>query len=472
MMSRFRKRHWPLSLLVIAVLAALLSVAPPAHATNGGDAQYFELPYDCLQGQTVTFVPGQVRVQRLAEDGLTVTYATIISDRIDVWPHEWGNEEDARGQLELQPGTQSNFHPEADLPLNPTKVVRFTYQLEWEGSSGSAEYLPSEFQCTGTPTDGDGDGVPDELDGCPAQAAPESPDGCPSGVTVAVTGTTPGDLETGALGSATVNVTNVVDGAGTENYLVWLESQSQTVLLPDGAYSSLTFTGLPGDWSICAQSDTRAAKSCVMATIPSEDSTPEPVYAGSVSYTQTCTGLRYTITNAGSEPLNVSVRLTHYGNSLGTTSVWSLASGASRTLVTPRYFRAAVYPTLYSPEAGLWSQVLPAKQWVVSSSCSVWMLGGTKFVKWGPQLTVSNGYPLAVVSTKAYRAWVGYQVKGSSEVHWVARYGPGRHVLRNFLKVARHKQKTIRLWVVYTDATNYVRYGKTAITRYHTFRRP
>ncbi len=467
-----------LPLMVIVLLLSMLGFVPAAQAEDAQtlrEDQYFTLPYDCLAGQTVKLDPGQIEVVLKDPAGNRTGTVQIVSAALHVFPVEQFSVEERRIQEELYPGTMTAFQPETGLSQNDSKTLWIMASVEWANDSAVPEFQPGQVSCegegTGGTTDADGDGVSDSLDNCPNTAGGGASDGCPAGVSLSVESVQAGNTTAGTPGSATIKVTNVADDQGrTETYTVSYAEQSHDVTLGDGNSDSVTFTGQPGSWNVCAKSTTRVASTCIVATVP--DYTP-PQYAGKVVYTQTCTGLRYTITNTGRVPLVVSVMLTHVGNSLGTVTEWSLAAGASRTLTTPRYFNATVTPTLRSVAPGQWEQVLPSKRWVVSTSCPVWMVGGTKLVKWGPQLTVRNGYPSAVVSTRAYRALVGYQVRGSSQIHWVANYGTqGKHRFDHFMKVRRHKKATIRLWVVYMDETDYVRYGKTTFTTWHTFRRP
>lgn len=479
MASHLLKRPRSLLLLVLAVLASLLAAAPPAHAELSEEA-WSEVSYNCSEGQTVTFVPGQARlpIPGPSPDAAPIGYAEVLSARLDVMPVEQLSYAGHRYQLESRPGTQTTFHEEAGLPLNANKTIWFRYIVTWDDSGpyqyGSPQYLPSEVRCDGTPTDTDrdDDGVNDDVDVCPDAAAVGSPDGCPAGVTISVVDTKAGDQTAGVSGSATVSVTNVVDGAGTESYRVWFGDQSVTVDLADGAVSSpLTFTGQPGDWSICAQSGTRALKSCVSVTVANAPP-PAPVFAGTVKYTQACTGLRYTITNTGDQPLKASIMLTYMGNSLGTVTEWSLAPGQSKTATTNSYFNTTIKPTLYSTDYATYSQALAGMRWVQPSGCPYVMIGGTKLIKWGPQLTRYNGTPTAVVSTKAYKAIVGYQIKGSSRIRWAATYTTQeQHRFSTLFNVRRHRQVTIRLWVVYVDHAGN-RAGKTAFTTWRTFKRP
>ena len=81
--------------------------------------------------------------------------------------------------------------------------------------------------------------------------------------------------------------------------------------------------------------------------------------------------------------------------------------------------------------------------------------------------------PRAIVSTRAYHAIVGYQIRGSSRVHWRADYTTtGRHKFNTLMKVRRHRAVTIRLWVKYMDATGYATTGAAPFTKWKTFRRP
>lgn len=478
-MSPYAKgRRWSPPLVILALLLSALGFAPAAQAeepvTDWYD-QYLTLPYDCLEGQTVKLDPGQAEVIVKDADGNKTGNVQIVAATLYVFPIEQFGYEGRRVQEQLYPGTVTTFQPETGLPQNEHKMLWTMLRVEWSNKAGWPEFQPAQVTCegegTGGPADTDGDGVVDAEDNCPNTAGGGASDGCPSGVSLSVDSVQPHNTTTGALGSATIKVTNVADSQGrTETYTVTYEQQSREVTLGDGDSDFVTFTGPGGSWNVCAKSTTRVASTCITATVPSYTA---PQYAGKVVYEQLCTGLRYTITNTGDTPLIASVMLTHYGNSLGTVTELSLAPGASRTLVTPRYYNATVSPTLRSVSPGMWQQALPVKRWVVPPACSVWMIGGTKLVKWGPQLTKRNGYPWAVVSTRAYSTWVGYQVKGSPRVHWVMSYGSqGNHRFDRFLKVRRGKQVTIRLWVVYSDATGYVRYGKAAFTPWKTFRRP
>lgn len=460
-------RLWSFPLIALAVLASLLVAAPAAHAA-AERVEYFTLTYDCLKGQSITFTPGKAQVKLSDDDGKDLGYADIVKAELGVFPL-WMSDEGSRYQLETNPGAQTNFHPEENLLLSDEETVWFTYRLAWNGSgNASVEYQPSSVECTGSPTDTDGDGVPDELDVCVNEPAAGSSDGCPPGLGLEVVNVTAGNLAEGVDGSAEVRVTNVADGAGrTEAYEVWFGEQTHSVTLTDGTSASVVFTGAPGDWSICARSTTRGIERCLTANVPDEDAVP--AYGATVVYKQTCVGLQYTITNTGLNPLVASAWLTHLG-SRGRIDEYGLAPGASRTVTTPRYFNATIRPTVYATDSA-WEQVLPSKRWVVPSTCPVPMVGGTKLIKWGPRV-VRSGLPYAIVRTKAYHALVGYQVKGRSRIHWVSDYDTqGRHRFGNFLRIRPHKRVTLRLWVVYIDDA-YIRSGRTVFTNWHTFRRP
>lgn len=474
-MSPYAKgRRWSPPLIILALLLSAVGFAPAAQAEDEPMTetyeQYLTLPYDCLEGQTVKVDPGQAEVVVRDADGNKTSSAQIVSASWHVFPIEQFGDE-RRIQEQLYPGTVTTFQPESGLPQNDTKTLWTMMRVEWANKGAWPEFQPTQVTCegegTGGTTDADGDGVPDSSDNCPNTAGGGSSDGCPSGVSLSVDSVQASNTTTGAPGSATIKVTNVADSQGrTETYAVSYDTQSQDVTLGDGDSDFVTFTGQPGSWNVCAKSTTRVASTCITATVPGY--TP-PQYAGKVVYTQTCTGLRYTITNTGTEPLTVSVLQSSLGTR-GSTTEWPLAPGASRSATTPSYFNATVSPTLYSSDRS-WEQALGAKRWAQPSTCAVRMIGGTKLVKWGPRI-VRSGMPHAIVSTKAYHALVGYQVKGRSRIHWVSDYDTqGRHRFGNFLRLRHGKKVTLRLWVVYVDA-NYIRTGKTAFTTWRTFRRP
>lgn len=469
-----KRRRWSPPLVILALLLSLLGLAPTAQAEEPAtqwEEQYLTLPYDCLEGQTVKLDPGQAEVVLKDAEGNKTGNVQIVAASLHVFPVEQFGYEGRRIQEQLYPGTVTTFQPESGLPQNDSKTLWTMMRVEWANDAATPVFQPTQVTCegegTGGTTDADGDGVPDAQDNCPNMAGDGASDGCPSGVSLSVDSVQAGNTTAGTPGSATIKVTNVADNQGrTETYKVWYGEQSHDLTLGDGSSDFVNFTGQPGSWNVCAKSTTRVASTCITATVP--DYTP-PQYAGKVVYAQTCTGLRYTITNTGTKAVKASVWLSSLGSS-GSVSAWWLAPGASRTVTTPRYFNATIRPTLYSADYG-WSQVLPSKRWVVPSSCPVPMIGGTKLVKWGPRV-VRSGMPSAIVSTKAYHALVGYQVKGRSRIHWVSDYDTqGRHRFGNFLRLKRGKKVTLRLWVVYVDA-NYIRAGKTTFTTWRTFRRP
>lgn len=469
-MSPYAKgRRWSPPLLVLALLAALLGFAPAAHATTSTIDKYLEVSYDCLKGQTLTVTPGQVQIETVNPGGQITGLADIESAELWIWPRDPYTEDGVRHQVDPDPGEITHFQSEVGLPVNDRKTIGLHYWIKWSGEGEPRDaYGMAQVECTGQASDTDGDGVLDETDACPNEAAPGSPDGCPSGVSLNVVNVQNGDTTKGVPGTATIGVTNLVDGRGQEQYRVWYGDQEQTLVLGDGDYSDVTFTGSPGDWNVCAQGSTRQVNSCITATVP-DYVDPYAGYGGTVTYVQTCTGLRYTVTNTGTKPVRASVWLSHLG-SHASVSTYALAPGASRTVTTPRYFNATIRPTLYGTESA-WERELPSKRWVQPSTCAIRMIGGTKLVRWGPKI-VRDGMPSAIVSTKAYHALVGYQVKGRSRIHWVSDYDTqGRHRFGNFLRLKRGKKVTLRLWVVYVDA-NYIRAGRATFTTWHTFRRP
>lgn len=475
-MSPYAKgRRWSPPMVILALLLSTLGFASAAQAeepmTETYD-QYLSLPYDCLEGQTVKVDPGQAEVVVRDADGNRTSNAQIVSASWHVFPIEQFGYEGRRIQEQLYPGTVTTFQPESGLPQNESKMLWTMMRVEWANKGAWPEFQPTQVTCEGEgtgggTTDADGDGVPDSTDNCPNTAGDGASDGCPSGVSLDVNEVQAGNTAAGTPGSATIKVTNVADDQGrTETYTVSYAEQSHDVTLGDGGSDFVTFTGQPGDWNVCAKSMTRVASTCITATVP--DYTP-PQYAGTVVYKQTCTGLQYTVTNTGTEPLTVSLLLSSLGTNASTVQ-WSLKPGASRSDTTQLYFNATVSPTLYSPDRS-WEQALGAKRWVQPSTCAIRMIGGTKLVKWGPR-RVRNGMPYAVVSTRAYHALVGYQVKGRSRVQWVSDYDTqGRHRFGNFLRLRHGKKITLRLWVVYVDA-NYIRTGRTVFTNWRTFRRP
>jgi hypothetical protein len=469
-MSPYAKgRRWSPPLLVLALLASLFGLIPAAHATTSTIDKYLEFSYPCLKGQTLSVTPGQVQVETMNPEGRITGLADIESAELWIWPREPYTEDGVRHQVDPDPGEITHFQTEVGLPVNDRKTIGLHYSVKWTGEGEPrGSYGMAYIECTGQASDTDGDGVLDETDACPNEAAPESPDGCPSGVSLHVVNVQNGDTTKGVPGTATIGVTNLVDGRGQEQYRVWYGDQEQTLVLGDGDYSDVTFTGSPGDWNVCAKGSTRQVSSCITATVP-DYVDPYAGYGGTVTYVQTCTGLRYTIANTGNEPLTASMELASLGTR-GSTTQWTLSPGATRTATTPLYFNATVSPTLYSSDR-TWKQVLASKRWVHPGTCSVPMTGGTKLVRWGPRI-VRDGMPRAIVSTKAHHALVGYQVKGRSRIHWVSDYDTqGRHRFGNFLRLNRGKKVTLRLWVVYVDE-NYMRAGKAVFTRWHTFRRP
>ena len=466
-------RLWSLPLVVLAVLLSMLGFVPKAQAedviTNSN--AYFELHYDCLQGQTVVFDPGQFQVAIKDEAGNTVGYDDIVSASIDVFPIAQFSSEGQRSQGQWYPGTITSFTQEAGLPLNDNKTIWIRASLEWTNPAGVSEYQQGRVTCSGGATDSDGDGVADEVDKCPSVPVNGSADGCPSDAVLQVVSVQGGYSLDGVPGSVTLTVTNPVDGGGAESYVVEADggSAQMTEALADGQTSTaMTFAPMPGVRGACATSEVSGKSSCITFTVP--DNT-QRANAGTVVFTTTCTGLKWTVKNTGRETSVYNVRVAAPDQSTRFYE-WKLAPGQSQSGVSPSYwYRLSVSVTMTNQyNADVPNPNVGSAQWTQPAGCTPPMSGGDRLVSWG-KVTRTSATPRVTVTTKAYYAIYGYQVKGKGVV-WFMTARPGTHTFRlTNLKVPRHKQRTVRLWVRYKGADAGLVFGTHAFTGWHTYKR-
>lgn len=467
-------RLWSYPLFVLAMLLSLLGFVPAAQADPvTSDNESFMLTYNCLKGQTLVVDPGQFRVKLMDESGNTVGYAEIKSAGIYMHPVAEFSSEGQRTQVQWYPGTETSFQQEAGLPVNDYKVLWIRTALEWTDETGVPEYLPSQVTCAGEPTDTDGDGVPDELDQCPALAGNGSSDGCPGGAVINVTNVQGGRSADGQPGSVTLTVTNPADSGGSESYDVGVGGGgSTTPPLADGETSTpMTFQAMPGEHQACATSDLTGRTTCAPVTVPDD---PQPANTGTVAFTQTCTHLSWTVTNTGWKTSVYNSRSVspEYKDNVYS---WTLAPGQSRSGTTPNYAVGTTVNVRVYTENGVEAPNpdLGTAKWMQPSGCTPPMSGGDQVIRWG-KVTRHVATPKVTIRTKAYSAHYGYQVKGRKRIVWFSsNVHPGTHKLRvNTLKIPRHDKRKVRLWVEYTGVGGHVGFGKHAFTGWHVYKRP
>lgn len=474
MSSILRGRRWSFPLFVLAMLLSVLGIAPTAQAADvlTNENQEFTINYDCLTGQTLVVDPGQFRVKLVDESGNTVGYDQIISAATWIRPLAQYSNEQMRSQVEWDPGTETSFTQETGVPLNSNKVLWISTAVQWTTEGAIPEYDTTTVTCAGQPTDTDDDGVPDDLDQCPALPAPGSSDGCPGSAVINITNIQGGRTADGDPGSVTLTVTNPDEPDGVaESYTVEVGSATQTTpSLADGETSApLTFEPMPGAQLACATSSVSGKTACVEFTVPNDAT---PANAGVVAFTRTCKGLNWTVTNTGwkTSIFNVDITAPHQSSRK---YVWTLAPGESRSGVSPSYWYGLRVGVVMFNEynADVPNPNVGAAQWTQPAGCTPPMSGGDKLVEWGT-VTRLKATPRVTISTKAYHARYGYQVKGKGIV-WFATAHPGTRTFKvSGLKVPRHQKRVVRYWVEYTGADQGITFGKHAFTGWHAYKRP
>lgn len=456
-MSPFaQERLWSLPLVVLALLMGMLGFAPSASAEDRPD-HHVSLVYDCLEGQTLAVTPGQMRTVIRDENGTVIGEGMFINAALKVYPTE--DTTNYRYQHEHS-SSETSFHAELGLPLNEAKTVRLRYHAQDTGTH--VEYDQSLWECEGEPADTDGDSVPDELDDCPDQPGTAS-NGCPDAGVLTVVHIEP--AHTGSSdGEITFTVTNPDgDGGGPVAYTV---SRADEVLHTTGALADgqtspeFSATGAAGTRSYCAEGDD-GSYNCINVTVPT-DSTP--AFSGKMTFAQTCSGLRTTVTNNGWKSPTFQIRnTTMHGAQINVISK-RLAPGESLTLFTGRHYRATSQVRLWSTDDGHQAG-LGSSRWSVPAGCQP-MIGGTSLLKWSG--LPANKIPKALVRTKAYRTSIGVQWKRGISPDWRSPASAGKRWV-SLDKVPPRSKRCFRLWVRYFDGTDF--YGTDVLTSWRCYTR-
>ena len=463
-----RGRRMPsliLMLLTSLVLGGGFALASPASAESRLDHNEV-VTYDCMSGQTVTLQPGTVYSMNYSAEtgepvntGIVNSAAVVINDNGNSW----------RQGIIAEDGHSVSFLP---YYIDATSSQQFKVTIGIDDTGSYADYSPSTTTCEGTPTDTDGDGVPDDLDLCPdtPPGATVYADGCPPraadpqlsiiSTTAAHDGTTDG--------SVTFTVTNTADElAAAATYTVSLQGGATVASslgpVADGATSSqVTFASAWGEFTLCA-SGSDDSYTCTTVSVP-RDTTPGK--SATVNFQNRCGGVYTTITNTGWLDTRYEIWIREDSGQVFDHAAKVLVPGESLSLLSGRYFNFRAQAFRDDGTEGF--VLIGQHRWTVPDDCTP-MRGGSKLQSWGPHLTRRDGMPNPTVRTIASHTKLGFRVKGDRVVHWVKTVSPGKHQFA-LSRVPRHSQRCFKIVVAYTDGFTVV--GRTAITDWHCYRRP